>query len=75
MIFNKVQKIIVEHLGVDSNEVYPETSLRNELDMDDVDVVELIMQIEEELDVEIPYDGVDTIETVQNLVDCIKDKM
>lgn len=73
-IFQKVQKIVCEQLGVDEAEVKPEASFANDLGADSLDTVELVMALEEEFDIEIPDEAAEEIATVQSAVDYILDK-
>ncbi|NJL87087.1 MAG: acyl carrier protein [Leptolyngbyaceae cyanobacterium SM1_1_3] len=73
-VFEKVQKIVAEQLGVEESEVKPEASFANDLGADSLDTVELVMALEEEFDVEIPDEAAENIGTVQAAVDFIKEK-
>ncbi|NEQ44233.1 MAG: acyl carrier protein [Leptolyngbya sp. SIOISBB] len=73
-IFEKVQKIVSEQLGVDEAEVKPEASFANDLGADSLDTVELVMALEEEFDIEIPDEAAEGIGTVQAAVDFINEK-
>jgi acyl carrier protein len=74
-IFEKVQKIVAEQLGVDAGEVTPGASFANDLGADSLDTVELVMALEEEFDVEIPDEAAEEIATVQAAVDYISNKV
>ncbi len=52
----RVQKIVVEHLGVEADKVTPDASFIDDLGADSLDIVELVMAFEEEFGVEIPDD-------------------
>ncbi|MEO1968791.1 acyl carrier protein [Porphyrobacter algicida] len=52
----RVQKIVVEHLGVEAEKVTPDASFIDDLGADSLDIVELVMAFEEEFGVEIPDD-------------------
>jgi acyl carrier protein len=67
-IAEKVKKIIVDKLGVDSSEVTPEASFTNDLGADSLDTVELIMEFEKEFNVSIPDDQAENIGTVGQAV-------
>ena len=54
MDFEKVKEIIVDSLSCDESQVTMEANLKDDLEADSLDAVELIMQIEEEFEVEIP---------------------
>ena len=61
---NRVNKIVVEHLGVDEAKVTADASFIEDLGADSLDIVELVMAFEEEFGVEIPDDQVENITTV-----------
>jgi acyl carrier protein len=73
-IFQKVQKIVSEQLGVDVEKVVADASFQNDLGADSLDTVELVMALEEEFDIEIPDEAAEHIATVQSAVDFIKQK-
>lgn len=60
----RVQRVIVEQLGVDASEVKPTSHFVNDLGADSLDTVELVMALEEEFDVEIPDAEAEKILTV-----------
>lgn len=67
-IADKIIKIVVEHLDVESEKVTPESSFIDDLGADSLDNVELVMAFEEEFDVEIPDDAAETIQTVGDAI-------
>lgn len=69
----KVKSIIVEQLGVDSDEVTKEASFTDDLGADSLDIVELVMAFEEEFNIEIPDDQAEKIGRVSEAVDYIKE--
>ncbi|HEY5641157.1 MAG TPA: acyl carrier protein [Dehalococcoidia bacterium] len=75
-VFERVQKIIAEQLGVEESEIKPETSFVDDLNADSLDLVELIMSLEEEFSaegqtVEISDEDAEKIATVQDAVNYI----
>ena len=60
----RVTNIIVEKLSVEPDQVKPEAQFVNDLGADSLDTVELIMGLEEEFRIEIPYDQNEKIKTV-----------
>ena len=70
----RVKKIIVEQLAVDSSEVTPQAQFVQDLGADSLDTVELVMALEEEFDVEIPDEDAEKIKTVGEAVSYIKEK-
>jgi acyl carrier protein len=71
----RVQKIIVELLGVDAAKVTPEARFREELEADSLDLVELIMAFEEEFGGEISDEDAQKITTVNQAVEYIETRM
>jgi acyl carrier protein len=74
-IFEKVQKIVIEQLGVEASQVVPGASFANDLGADSLDTVELVMALEEEFDIEIPDEAAEEIATVQAAVDYIGNQL
>ena len=68
---DKVQSIIVEQLGVETDDVTAAASFTDDLGADSLDIVELVMAFEEEFDLEIPDDEAEKISTVQSAIDYI----
>lgn len=68
---DRVKKIVVEHLGVETDKVTPEASFIDDLGADSLDIVELVMAFEEEFNVEIPDDAAEKISTVKDATDYI----
>lgn len=70
-IAERVKKIVIEHLGVESSKVTDSSSFIDDLGADSLDTVELVMAFEEEFSVEIPDDAAEKILTVQDAIDYI----
>ena len=70
MVFEKVQEIIAEELGINKDEITNDTDFENDLKADSLDVFQIISEIEDELDVEIDTD--EGLETVGDLVKFIE---
>ncbi len=75
MEFEKLKKIITEVLNVDESEVTLETKFVDDLGADSLDVFQIIMGIEEEFDVEIATEDAESIVTVQDAVEQIKNAL
>jgi acyl carrier protein len=72
MVFEKVKKIISEKFGVDEEQITMETSYKEDLNADSLDMVEIIMALEEEFDIgEISEEAIASIETVGDTVNFI----
>lgn len=67
-IFEKVKEVLVEQLDVDEELVTLEASVTDDLGADSLDLVDLVMELENEFDVEIPDEDIQTIKTVGDIV-------
>ena len=74
MVFDKIREIIVEQLDVDEDKVTTDASITEDLGADSLDVVDLVMNIEESFDLEIPDEEVENIKTVGDIVKFIEAK-
>jgi acyl carrier protein len=71
----KIKKIIAEQLGVEEEDITPDSSFVEDLGADSLDTVELVMAFEEEFGIEIPDEDAEKILTVQNVMDYIEEKV
>ena len=71
-VSDRVIEIVSEQLGVDKDKVSQETSFVNDLGADSLDTVELVMELEEEFDINIPDDAAEKIQTVGQAIDFIE---
>jgi acyl carrier protein len=60
----KVIAIVSEQMGVDKSEINKDTSFINDLNADSLDTVELVMELEDEFDLQIPDEEAEKIQTV-----------
>jgi acyl carrier protein len=73
-LFNKVQVIIGDQLGLDSDRIKPESNFAEDLSADSLDTVELVMAFEEAFGIEISDEDAEKIRTVQDAVNYLRDK-
>ena len=71
-MFEKIRGIIAEKLGIDEEEITMESAFIEDLNADSLDIVELIMALEDEFDMSVDDDALQTIKTVQDLVEYIE---
>lgn len=71
-MFERVREVLADQLGLEENEIKPESKLKDDLGADSLDMVELIMAMEEEFDVEIPDEEAQSIRTVQDAVNYVE---
>ena len=74
-INKRVQELIGEQLGVPIEKVIPSASFVKDLGADSLDLVELVMALEEEYGIEIPDTDAEKIQTVQDAMRYIEDRL
>lgn len=67
-----VIEIVAEQLGIDKEKITRESSFVNDLGADSLDQVELVMELEDEFDLEIPEEEAEKIQTVGQAIDFIE---
>mgnify|MGYP000766546418 CR=1 FL=1 len=73
-MLEKMKEIIAEQLGVEEDEITPDTSFKEDLGADSLDLFELTMALEEEYDTEIPAEELEDIETVGDVIEYLREK-
>ena len=73
-MLERIAGIIREQLNLDNVEITEETSFKDDLDADSLDLFELVMAFEEAYNVEIPSEDLEELETVGDVMDYIRDK-
>ncbi|MBU3153830.1 acyl carrier protein [Clostridium estertheticum] len=71
-MFEEIRACISSQLNIDEEEIKIGSSFMNDLGADSLDIVELIMELEEKYDIEIPDEDVEKIATVGDIVEYIK---
>ena len=74
-IFDRVKKIIINHLGAEEAKVTETASFIDDLGADSLDQVELVMAFEEEFGIEIPDEAAEKITNVGSAVKYISENM
>jgi acyl carrier protein len=72
---DRVKDIIVDLLGVEAEQVAPESRFREDLEADSLDLVELIMAFEEEFGGEISDEDAQKITTVGEAVAYVEERL
>ncbi len=68
---DKIKDIIVDKLGIDEEKVTREASFKDDLGADSLDIAELVMELEDEFDMEIPDEEAEKINTVGDALNFI----
>lgn len=75
MEFEKLKSVIAEVLSVDPDEITMETTFTDDLGADSLDLFQIIMGLEEAFDIEIPPEKAESITTVEEAVEMIKNEI
>lgn len=67
MDLNKIKELVADQLGVDVAELKQETSLKDDLNADSLDLFQIIMSLEEEFGIEIPTEDTESIQTIGDI--------
>lgn len=74
MYFDKVREIISRQLDLDIDSIKPDSKLIDDLKADSLDIVEMIMDLEQEFDVEIPDEELPKVQTVADIVTYLENR-
>ena len=73
-MFERIRSIIADQLGVDNvGDLTLETSLKEDLDADSLDAVEVIMALEDEFGIEIPDEDAENMKTIGDICQYIEE--
>ena len=73
-MLEKMKEIIAEQLNVDAEAVTAESSFKEDLGADSLDLFELVMALEDEYSVEIHSEDLEKLTTVGAVMDYLKAK-
>ncbi|MDE5965527.1 MAG: acyl carrier protein [Lachnospiraceae bacterium] len=73
-MFEKLVSIISEQLSIDAAEIHEDSSFKDDLEADSLDLYELVMALEEAYDVEFPSDDLEKLLTVRDIMDYLSAK-
>jgi len=71
----RVIQVVNDHFGVPKARVTPQTRLKEDLESDDLDTVELVMKLEDAFDIMIPDEDAEKFRTVDDLIQSVSAKM
>lgn len=71
-MLEKMREIIAEQLNCDGETIGLDTSFKDDLGADSLDLFELVMALEEEYGLEIPAEELSDVETVGDIIEYLK---
>ncbi len=73
-MLERMKEIIAEQLSTDAEGIMLDTSFKEDLGADSLDLFELVMALEDEYSVEIPSEDLEKLNTVGDVVNYLKEK-
>ena len=71
-MLEKIKALLAEELGVNADEITAETSFKEDLGADSLDLFELVTNLEEEYNIESPAEQLEEMTTVGKVIDYLK---
>ncbi|MDO5456885.1 MAG: acyl carrier protein [Atopococcus tabaci] len=71
-VYEEVKRLIVERMGVDASKITPDTTFKDDLGADSLDMVELVMEMEDHFGVEVSDDDAENMLTVGKVASFIE---
>ncbi len=72
-MFEEMKELIAEGLNIDESKITEESSFKDDLGADSLDLFELVMSLEDKYDVEIPSEELEKLLTVGDVIKYIEE--
>ena len=72
-MFEEIKTIVADNLGVDEDSITKETSFKEDLNADSLDLFEMVMELEDKFGVKIPTEDLEQIKTIGDVKDYIEE--
>ncbi len=73
-MLEKMKELIADQLSIDADTITEDSSFKDDLGADSLDLFELVMALEDEYSVEIPADDLQKLATVGDVMKYLKSK-
>ena len=73
-MFEEIKNMLAEQLGVSADSITEETSFKDDLGADSLDLFEVIMALEEKYEIEIPTEDLEKMTTVGSVLTYLRNK-
>ena len=74
MIFEKLQTMVAEQLGIELFSITEDSRLKEDLQADSASIMMLVMDVESEFGIEVEDDAIEKVKTVGDMVRYIEEK-
>lgn len=73
-MLSKVKEILAEQLDVELDSIKDDSDIQEDLEADSLDVMDIMTEIEEEFDIEVEDEDIETLRTPKKISDYISNK-
>ena len=73
-MLEKMREMIAEQLNCEADTITADTSFKDDLGADSLDLFELVMALEDEYNIEIPAEELSELNTVGDVIEYLKDR-
>ena len=73
-MFEKMKQMIADQLNADADSITEETSFKDDLGADSLDLFEMVLSLEEEYGIEVPTEELTQLKTVGDVLVFLKEK-
>lgn len=70
-MIEKIKEILAEQLDLDVNEIKANSDIQEELEADSLDVMDIMTEIEDEFDIEVEDEVIETLRTPEKIAEYI----
>lgn len=74
-IIEKINEFLIDEFEVDENDIAPEANLKDTLELDSLDFVDLVVAIDESFGIKLVGEDFVNVTTLQNFYDLIEQKL
>lgn len=71
-MFKEIRKIVAENLSVEEDTITMETSFKEDLEADSLDLFEMVMALEEAYEIEIPSEDLEKLSNISDVISYIE---
>lgn len=72
MVFERIVEILSEQLGIEADKITMNSLFEEDLDADSLDIIDLVMSIEDDFQLEVPDEVIESAKSVADIVNFIE---
>ena len=72
-LFERIRDLLAEQLDIEPSAITMESDIMEDFDADSLDIVDMVMTLEDEFEVEVPDEAVESLRTVGDVVRFIEE--